>query len=180
MLTVPVHDYGFMVTPELAPYFMLAAERMAGNPIPDAIQDMLLDGTFDQKAAELDRVLEDEDYLNPMVVKEALDVADMHSSMAYVSDFCGDVDTIEVPDPDTPGQTKPVENPIEMNCDGDIVVYQPLTYGPSLFHTQYADPEAIVAEVKAFLDRIQVRLPAGFDDSEILRHVVRIYGTTSV
>ena len=173
MQTVPIRDYGFLITEELAPYFMLAADRKLGEP-PDEITDALRDGTFDEKAAACEL---GEDYQNPMAAKEGLETAYGDCRLSFVSEFEGSAETMDDADgkPQIPESAK-----IEYSYDCGEIVYLPLLKEPRMYGRAYADKAEVVEEIKAELAKLGVALPAAFDDAEIAKHVVTVSGTTCV
>ena len=160
MRTVSVHDYGLLITSEMAPYFMLSADKKLGQ-VPDEIQAAVDDGTFDEKAANNEL----ENYQEPMEAKEAMEIASpAECRMAFVSEFCGEVNTMD----DAPNTPEVPENEkLQFTYDCELIVY-------------YANKAEIIAEIQDELRKINVTLPENFDDKTIAKYIVEIDGTTTV
>ena len=173
MRTVSVHDYGLLITSEMAPYFMLSADKKLGQ-VPDEIQAAVDDGTFDEKAANNEL----ENYQEPIEAKEAMEIASpAECRMAFVSEFCGEINTMgDAPDmPEVPENEK-----LQFTYDCELIVYLPLLKAPVMYDRAYVNKAEIVAEIRDELRKINATLPENFDDKTIAKYIVEIDGTTTV
>lgn len=198
MKLIPINDYGFLITRELAPYLMLAADRAGKLGPPAKIQAALSDGSFETLAASgafdkdslknpenLDclaclEYMEYLDYGSPMMAKENLELAFKDCRIAAISEFDGTVRTVPTPD-DCP--SKPAEPLIDIEWDAgdEPLVYLPVKNRPGLYSC-YQFPANIIKEIRDELTRMNVGLPERFMNSNlpILQHIVHICGTTRV
>ena len=173
MRTIPITDYGFLITTKIAPYLMLSADRKAGT-VPDRIRLATDTGVFDQMAAGCRLV---SNYHNPMEAKDRLEDAYGTCRLVYVSDFEGDIATLRE-DASEIECVRPGD--INETCECETVVYLPMLNAPNLFRPAYTGKSQMVEEIRGELAKLGVELPASFSDDEIARHIVEITGTTYV
>lgn len=186
MQIIPVQDYGLLLTPEIAPYFILAAGKKTGH-VPDELLAAEKDGTLATKATwKAPRcVFEDTTLYDAWRAKEAIEDAfgEGAPTLCLVSDFEGTAATI--PDKNAPLDetgAPAVENGVEYDYGdrhgGQEIGYMPLDRAPSMYEAAYEDKAAMVRETMDKLAAINVELPGG--ETTVARHLVAISGTTCV
>lgn len=186
MQIIPVQDYGLLLAPEIAPYFILAAGRKSGD-VPEELLAAEKDGTLATRATwKAPRcVFEDTTLYAAWRAKEDVEDAfgDAAPTLCLVSEFEGTAATI--PDKNAPiGETgEPViENGVEYSYGdrrgGQEVGYMPLDRAPSMYETAYEDKAAMVRETMAKLAVLGVELPGG--EAAVTKYLVAVSGTTCV
>ena len=170
MRTVPIADYGFLITTKIAPYLMLAADKKAGT-VPDQIASTIDNGIFDQMANDCRLNAE---YHSPLEAKDHLETAYNTCRLVYVSNFDGRTATLH----ENPETKHP--NDIDDTYECETVVYMPMLNAPNMFKPAYAGKTQMIEEIRRELAKLGVNLPKSFSDDKISRHIVEITGTTYV
>lgn len=186
MQIVPVHDYGLLLTQDMAPYFILAAGKKTGH-VPTGLASAMDDGTFKTRAFWKNPgcVFEDKTLYSVWRAKE--DVEDAFGkdapSIESVASFEGEAETL--PDKDTPVDQEGmyvIEDAVELSfgnrLSGEDIVYMPLDSAPSFYVAAYAKKQDMVKEITDKLAAIGVELP----DAErlVAKYLVEISGTVCV
>lgn len=186
MQIIPVQDYGLLLAPEIAPYFILAAGRKSGD-VPKELLAAEKDGTLATKATwKAPRcVFEDTTLYAAWRAKEDVEDAfgDAAPMLCLVSEFEGTAATI--PDKNAPlGETgEPVvvdgvEYSYGDRRGGQEIGYMPLDRAPAMYEAAYENKAAMVRETMDKLAAIGVELPGG--EAAVARYLVAVSGTTCV
>lgn len=163
MNTYPIIDNGLIINYELAAHIQLALDKAGKNnkSVPKEIQELLDNGTFDQKAESFDMPC---DYNEISIVRDALSELD-NISYVYCPDFEGAYETLF---------DKLTDNPIYENINQELLLYIPIQKTADYFKTAYKSPYDIINEIKTTLNNIGVVLPENFD---LAKYIVHITGT---
>lgn len=142
-----IKDTGLLLTPVVMAYVNLYADR---DNVPDGIQELAENGTFQQAAENEDPVMLEYGYTNVHIIRDILEELDIDSN--FICNFEGTATRIDTED-------------VIVEFSGSDVCYVPTEKAASIFNTGYNSLDEVVAEFKAVFENI---LPEDFDYKTVI------------